>query len=157
MAILLTFVTSCGTLAQQPPTEAVRLAVSQQMANAQQAIAQGLGMSGGISSQPKPNFTLDKLDIKSRERLSAKSFQSKGYPSELYKVTGTLTTTLAASNHKIQQNAPFEVYLGTTPKETNAQTDNNSENSPKDGSKDGPESDIETWFMISPDALKPPQ
>lgn len=119
------------------------------MADTQQAIAQELGLSTEALGQPKPNFTLNELDIKSRERLSAKRFQRQGFPSDIYKVKGTLTATLAASSHKIQQSAPFEVYLGTNPEEnqkkTSAQADGDAKNGP------------EIWFMISPDALTPPQ
>lgn len=141
LAVLLILLTGCGALAQQPPAQAVRLAVSQQLTHAQQLIAQELG----ISAQPEPNFKIDRLDIKSRERLSAKKFQRQGYPSDIYKVKGTVEATLTASHRKVQQSGPFEVYLGTNPKDS-ANTDGTD-----------PQSKIETWFMISPDEPKPPQ
>ena len=142
MSALLIFLTSCGALAQQPPDQAIRLAVAQQLSNTQQAIAQGLGASIPI----QPNFKIDKLEVKDRKRVSEERFQRDGYPSDIYKVEGTVKATLTASNRKIQQSGPFTVYLGTNPKDS-ATTEKGADSQSK----------IETWFMISPDEPKPPQ
>ncbi len=142
LAVLLSFLTSCNLLAQQPPTQAVRLAVIQQLTHTQQTIAQELGLTG----QPtlKPNFKIDKLDIQSRIRVTDPKFQQQGYPSDIYKVQGTISTTLTASERKIQQSGPFEIYLGTNPKTKGKTSQTNQSDDP-----------LETWFLINPNAVKP--
>ncbi len=152
LAALFIFLTGCGVLAQQPPDQAVRLAVAQQLSSAQQTIAQGLGAQGlGASGQLKPNFKIDRLEVKNRKRVSEKRFQQSGYPSDIYKVEGTVKATLTASNYKVQQSGPFKVYLGTNPQESN-----DTENA-ADTQSPGSQSKIETWFMIRPDEPKLPQ
>ena len=152
MAALLIFLTSCGALAQQPPDQAVRLAVIQQLSHAQQTIAQGLG----DSSQLKPNFKINRLEVKNRKRVAEKRFQRRGYPSDIYKVEGTVKATLTASNYKVQQSGPFKVYLGTNPKGSD-NTENVADSQSASSESADSESKLETWFMISPDELKPPQ
>jgi len=180
-ALLSTVLTGCGTLAQQPPTEAVRLAVIQQLTRNQQTIAQALRTTGtaadiapdttpgtalGTASGTtplKPNFKLDRLSIDSRKKISEKRFQQERYPTDIYKVQGTLETTLTAPGRKIHQSSPFEVYLGTNPP---AKPTANS--TPKiKNRKSGPVSDpasesasepaIETWYLIDPDEPTQPQ
>lgn len=146
MAALFIFLTGCRALAQQPPDQAVRLAVAQQLSNAQQTIAQGLGASNPI----KPNFKIDKLEVKNRERVSEKRFQRSGYPSDIYKVEGTVKATLTASNRKVQQSGPFKIYLGTNSKDSTNTADADSQSIDS-------QSKIQTWFMINPDEPKPPQ
>lgn len=168
LALVLTLLTSCGLLAQQPPEQAVRLAVIQQLSHAQQSIAQTLGAPNELtpSLTLKPNFRIDKLDIASREKVSEKRFQQPGYPSDIYKVSGTLSTTLTAANRKIQQNSPFEVYLGTyiatkptkvsqkaLPQKSTA-PNSAPEKDPEEFSVTNPEEfPGETWFLIDPSAI----
>ncbi len=151
LAVLLSFLTSCGLLMQQPPTQAVRLAVTQQLTHAQQTIAQELG----VRYQPtlKPNFKIDQLNIQSRAKVSEPRFQQPGYPSDIYKVKGSFNTTLKASDGKIQQSSPFEIYLGTNPKpkKNNPKTSANSEANDSTWQNNP----VETWFLINPNEVKP--
>jgi hypothetical protein len=146
LAVLISFLTSCGLAAQQPPTQAVRLAVTQQLAHTQQTIAQELG----FTDQPvlKPNFKIDKLDIQSRTPVSAPISQQQGYPSAIYKVQGTVSTTLTSSEGKIQQSSPFEVYLGNNPKTKGTTSESNRSETNSSGSN------VETWFLIDPQKMK---
>lgn len=139
---LLLLLTGCGVLNQVPPNQAVKLAIAQQLTNAQQSIAQNLGMP----SEPeiKPNFTVNRINVESREKLasskrsSAAAVSSRRYPGDLYRVRGTFEATLRAPNRKtqkkIQQSSAFEVYLGTDPQDTR---------------------EAETWFLIKPSEALP--
>ncbi len=155
LVLLLTLLTSCGILSQQPPNQAVRLAVSQQLSNLQNNIAQGLGIDEPALN---PNFKIDKLEITSREKVSNPRFQQKGYPSDIYKVRGTVETTLTAASRKIQQTSPFEIYLGTNAlKKAAKKSEQQNENRSKDQSENEPENKPETWYLIAPDVPKPLQ
>jgi hypothetical protein len=146
LAVLLSFLASCGLLAQQPPNQAVRLAVTQQLTHAQQTIAQELGLAN--QSALKPNFKLEKLDIQSRTKVSEPRFQQKGYPHDIYKVQGSFNATLTTAERKIRQSSPFEVYLGTNPEA----------GAPSEGKSDSnSDSKVETWFLIDTNEVKPTQ
>jgi hypothetical protein len=144
LAVLLSVLTSCGILSQQPPNQAIRLAVTQQLTHSQQAIAQELGLTH--QSALKPNFKIEKLNIQSRTKVSDEpKFQQPGYPPDIYKVQGSFNATLTTAERKIQQSSPFEIYLGTHPK-TGAPSEGKSESTP--------DSKVETWFLINPNEMK---
>ncbi len=133
---LLLLLTGCGVLNQVPPNQAVKLAIAQQLTNTQQSIAQNLGMLS--ESEIKPNFTVNRLSVESREKLSGPQRVSAAvsphrYPGDLYRVRGTFEATLRAPNRKIQtkiqRSSAFEVYLSTDPQDT---------------------SEVETWFLVRP-------
>lgn len=123
LAVLL-LLTSCGVLAQTPPDQAVKLAIAQTLTNQQQAIAQTLNLSAS-----KPNFKIEKIDIKNRQKITSPDF--KQYPGEVYRIRGTFDTTLRgpAKSPQLEPNNPFDLYLSTDPQDT---------------------SEIETWFLIYP-------
>jgi hypothetical protein len=160
LAILLSFLTSCGVLAQQPPNQAVRLAIAQQLSRTQQTIAQELGDRAAL----KPNFTINKLNIQSRTKISNSKFHPKGYPADIYKVKGTFNATLTASDHKFQQVSPFEVYLGTHLEglegDASAKSDSLSSKKSNPPNANPPSTDsktdrkVETWFLIDPNKVK---
>ena len=120
----LLLLTSCGVLAQTPPDQVVKLAIAQTLTNQQQAIAQALNLSDS-----KPNFKIDKIDIKRREKISSTDF--KQYPGEVYRVRGTFNTTLRGptKSSQLESNNPFDLYLSTDPEDT---------------------SETQTWFLLKP-------
>jgi len=128
--VLLIGLSSCGNLAQVPPEDAVQIAVMQQLVKAQNTISQDLGLPVSAT----PNFKIDRLTIRRREKLNDSMFGAEGYPSEIYKVSGTVETTLNALDSKTQHTSPFEVILGTTPPALEAAA---------------PE--VESWYLIPPD------
>ena len=107
VALLVIGLNSCSGLAEIPPEEAVRLAVTQQFQKVQTAIAADLD----LPSTAQSNFKVDKLSINRREKLTEREFPTEGYPSNLpsnlYKVSGTVETTLTTAVGKSQQVAPF--------------------------------------------------
>lgn len=127
VALLWLGLSSCGALAQVPPEEAVRIGVIQQLANAQNEISQQLD----LPVLDQPNFKVDKLTISRREKIKEPAFETKGYPADIYRVAGTVETTLMMANGKTQQTGPFEILLGTTPAA-------NAEAPPA----------VETWYLI---------
>ena len=130
VALLTVSLTSCGTFAQIPPEEAIRIAVTQQLTQVQDAIAQDLGISTPITS----SFKVKEITINQRQKVNDPLFSSTGYPDDIYRVSGTVETTLVTEREKTEQTAPFEVYLGTTPSDT-AEEKNKS-------------ADIETWYIV---------
>ncbi|MEM8502753.1 MAG: hypothetical protein AAF716_06320 [Cyanobacteria bacterium P01_D01_bin.1] len=117
--LVLTLLTSCGVLAQVPPDQVVFHAITQQQIDMQSAVAKGLNIS--TRTGVIPDFSVGKISIKSREKLSdpeiKKQAASHGaYINELYKVTGTYDATLTKGDQTITQSSPFEVYLGNRPK-----------------------------------------
>ncbi|MEM6450611.1 MAG: hypothetical protein AAF703_09890 [Cyanobacteria bacterium P01_D01_bin.105] len=124
---------SCSALAEVPPEAAVQQAVTQQLTNAQTVIAEELE----LPAPAQPNFKVEHLSISRREKLTERVFETEGYPSNIYKVSGTVETTLTTATGKTQQVAPFEVILGITP--------------PVESPVTAPA--IETWYLIpSPEA-----
>ena len=126
---LIAGLTSCGAFSQTPPEEAVRIAVTRQLLSAQNAIAQDLG----LPTQAQPSFKIDKLTIETRKKISEAAFETKDYPSDVYRVSGTVDTTLTAESGKTQQTGPFEVYLGITPPSEPSESET-----------------TETWYLIPP-------
>ena len=127
VAALLIVLTSCGVLPQAPPNQAIRLAISQTLADTQETLDQELG---GISgSGNKPNFKIARLKINSREKLPAGVLKDQAI-GDVYRVRGTFRTELRmdAYSNSIGQNSPFDIYLGTNPQTA--------------------DSDVETWFLI---------
>lgn len=143
IALLFLLLTSCGVLSQTPPNQAIELAIAQQQTNIQQAIAQGLGTQAEAAT--KPNFKINQLNVKNRQKLSLPAAQQKRLPASLYKVRGTFEATLSTPEQTIRQENPFEVYLGTN------DLDDNLEN------KSTEPEPTQTWYLIPPDSLKPPQ
>lgn len=142
MALLLSGLVSCGALAQSPPEEAVRIAVTQQLAKVQQRIAEDLNLSA-----PEPsNFKVKKLDISSRQKVSDRTPAATGYPTDIYRVRGTVETALTTPNGTTEQTGPFEVYLGTTG------TSGASGTSPASNSATAAET--KTWYIIPPSRLQ---
>ncbi len=125
---MLLLLTSCGVLAQTPPDQVVKLAIAQTLTNQQQAIAQALNLSAS-----KPNFKIEKIAVKNRQKINAPDF--KQYPGEVYRVSGTFDTKLQgpAKSSQLEPNNPFDLYLSTDPQDT---------------------SETQTWFLLKPDATQ---
>lgn len=123
---------SCGNLAQVPPEEAIQLALTQQLTNVQNEIAKDLG----LSTTAPPNFKIDSLTVSRREKLDERTFPANGYPTDIYRVKGTVETTLMTTDGKRQQTGPFEVLLGTTP------SDNDSD------AAAAATADTEIWYLL---------
>ncbi|MEO0770847.1 MAG: hypothetical protein AAFY72_15745 [Cyanobacteria bacterium J06649_4] len=143
-ALVLTILTSCGLLAQTPPDKAVFQAITQQQIDMQSAVAKGLDLSAEIGLIP--DFKVGKVFIESREKLSDTAIKKQAalhgaYINELYKVTGTYDATLTKGDQTIEQNSPFEVYLG------NRQKSMRSTVSAAEAT--------EQWYLLSPDSAKP--
>lgn len=143
-ALLLTVLTSCGMLAHIPPDNAVFQAIIQQQIDMQSAVAKGLDMSPdtGLIS----DFKVGKVFIESREKLSDPAIKKQAaahgaYINELYKVTGTYDATLTKGGQTIEQNSPFEVYLGNRPKSMRSTV--------------SAAEAAELWYLLSPDSAKP--
>ena len=136
LAVML-LLTSCAPLSNLfnpvPPDEAIRLAITQQLAHVQQSLAQGVG----LPTPSQPNFKIEHLQVQSREKLSAQTFPLARYPEEVYRVTGSFDAVLftpGQSAKVVQENAPFEAYLGYNPPPVE---------------QDASEA-VETWFLIEP-------
>lgn len=143
-ALILTLLTSCGMLAQVPPDIAVLHAITQQQIDMQAAVAKGLNVS--TETGVIPDFKVGRVFIESREKLSdlelRKQAASQGaYINDLYKVTGTYDATLTKGNQTIEQNSPFEVYLGNRPKSMRSTV--------------SAAEAAELWYLLSPDSAKP--
>ena len=123
------FLTGCGGFAQVPPEEAVRLAIAQQLTHTQQAIAQDLGLLASTDNDSfKPNFKIEKITVKSREKVTDSEISNRRNIQEVYRVRGNFEAKLTRSKSKQPPtSSPFELYLGTNPTEAN-----------------GPE----TWFLL---------
>lgn len=126
LALLLIVLTGCGVLSQTPPDQAVKLALSQQLTNTQQAIAQDLGIT---TSNAVPNFKIDQLNVTSRQKLAKSSLQRDDIPGDAYRVRGTFETTLTGANRQIQQSSPFDIYLSADLED---------------------DSETQTWFFFKP-------
>lgn len=143
-ALLLTVLTSCGIFTQVPPNTAVVRAITQQQVDMQAAIAKGLKVSAKTSGIP--DFKVGKVYIESREKLSdlniKKQAASHGaYVKDLYKVVGTYDATLTKGDQTIEQNSPFEVYLGNRPKSMRSTV--------------SAAESVELWYLLSPNSAKP--
>lgn len=91
------------------------------------------------------DLKVGKVSIESREKLSdpaiRKQAASQGaYSNDLYKVTGTYEATLTQGDQTIEQNSPFEVYLGNRPKSMR--------------SKVSAAEATELWYLLSPDSAQ---
>ncbi len=125
----------CSTFAQVPPDQVVRLAIARQLSHTQQTIAQGLGLPADASGDaPEPNFKIDKITVKSREKVtsaqiaSSEAVQSQNIQ-EVYRVRGSFEAKLARSKTKQPPiSSPFDLYLGTSSIEID---------------------DLETWFLLA--------
>ncbi len=140
IALLFLLLASCGVLNQVPPDQAIRLAIAQQQTNIQQEISKGLGLSA--QTEPALKFSIDKLTVENRQKLTGSTLSQPGYPDSIYKVRGTFDATLNSSEQAIHQQSPFEVYLGahSQPERT-----------------DKPEADtVETWYLVPPDYVSRP-
>ena len=125
--VLLLLLSSCGVLAQTPPEQAVRLAIAQNLTVQQQDIADALNLAPS-----KPNFKIEKIDIKSRQKMAEPAF--KQYPGEVYRVRGTFSAALkgTAKASQVETDAPFDIYLSTDSQDT---------------------SETETWYLLHPDSV----
>lgn len=120
--------TSCRSLAQVPPDQAVQLAIAQQLSHTQQAIAQDLGLLDmRQGDRVNPNFKIRKITVDSREKISDLESAKRHNIQDVYRVRGTFEANLIDSIGQPPAHSPFDLYLGTTPAETN-----------------GPE----TWFLL---------
>ncbi|MEL6815331.1 MAG: hypothetical protein AAFP03_11025 [Cyanobacteria bacterium J06598_3] len=142
--MLLTVVTSCGVLVQVPPDIAVLHAITQQQIDMQAAVAKGLNIS--TETGVIPDFEVGKVSIESREKLSDPTIRQQAashgaYISDLYKVTGTYMATLTKGDQTIEQNNPFEVYLGNRPKSMRSTV--------------SAAEAAELWYLLAPDSAKP--
>jgi len=129
--ICLTFLlmlTSCSLLAQTPPDSVVQMAITQQLMQSQQSIAQDLGLE--LPTVPTANFKLESVNISNRQKINDPNLLANPNVTEAYKVSGTFFARLLDSNDRNgNQDTPFELYLGTDTAD---------------------ESDVETWFLMRP-------
>ncbi len=130
---LLLLLVSCGVLSQNPPPEAVELAITQQLMHKQQSIAQTLERSSHANpvANLEPSFEIEDISVSSRTKVTDSEQLSRPEINEVYKVNGTFKAKLKAPGYP-ESSSPFEVYLGT----------NTLADPPADG--------VETWFLIQP-------
>ncbi|MEL7358393.1 MAG: hypothetical protein AAFN40_17750 [Cyanobacteria bacterium J06560_6] len=131
-------------LAQTPSDSTVFRAITQQQINMQAAVAKGLNVS--TETGVIPDFQVGKVFIESREKLSDPEIKKQAaahgaYINDLYKVTGTYDATLTKGEQTIEQNSPFEVYLGNRPKSMRSTV--------------SAAEAAELWYLLSPDSAKP--
>jgi len=143
-ALVLTVLTSCSILTQVPPDNAVFQAIIQQQMDMQSAVAKGLDLS--VETGLIPDFKVGKVSIDIREKLSDPAIKKQAashgaYLNELYKVTGTYDLTLTKGEQTIQQNSPFEVYLGHRQKSMRSTV--------------SAAEAAERWYLLSPNSAKP--
>lgn len=141
--LLLTMLTSCGLLAQVPPDIAVLHAITQQQIDMQAAVAKAVNIS--TETIGIPDFKVGKVSVESREKLSDPEIRRQAashgaYIKDLYKVTGTYNATLTKGDQTIEQNSPFEVYLGNRPKSMRSTV--------------SAAEAAELWYLLSPDSAK---
>ena len=124
----------CSAFAQMPPDQVVRLAIARQLSHTQQTIAQGLGVAESEGNDLEPNFKIDKITVKSREKVTdaqiagSEAVQSQNIQ-EVYRVRGSFEAKLAQSKTKQPPiSSPFDLYLGTSSIEVD---------------------DPETWFLLA--------
>ena len=146
----LVLLTSCSVFAQVPPSATVRQAIIQQQIDMQGAIAKDLGQTGLSPDFVIPDFKVGKVAIESREELSDPALRKQAmangaYIDGLYKVVGTYESTLTQGEQPtaqtIEQQNPFEVYLGKRPKSMRSTV------SAAEAS--------EMWYLLSPNSAKP--
>ena len=125
-SLLLILLTSCGVLSQTPPTQAIKLALAQQLTDTQQTLARDLGVA---DSTLAPNFKIGRITVDSRQKLDKSSLRRDDIPGDAYRVRGTFEATFTGSNRQIRQSSPFEIYLS-------ADLENDSE--------------TQTWFFFQP-------
>ena len=145
VSLLFLFLTSCGVLSQVPPDQAIRLAIAQQQTNIRREISDGLG----LPSASPTTFKIDKLSVTNRQKLTAPKLSKPGYPDSFYKVRGTFLATLATTNQTIQQESPFEIYLGTNAQgkgDRSSKTDKNKADKDK----------VQTWYWVPSDLFNQP-
>ncbi|MEL6492906.1 MAG: hypothetical protein AAFQ95_23400 [Cyanobacteria bacterium J06621_3] len=131
-------------LAQTPSDSTVFRAITQQQIDMQAAVAKGLNVS--TETGVIPDFQVGKVFIESREKLSDPEIKKQAaahgaYINDLYKVTGTYDATLTKGEQTIEQNSPFEVYLGNRPKSMRSTV--------------SAAEAAELWYLLSPDSAKP--
>ncbi|MEO0886337.1 MAG: hypothetical protein AAFY54_10410 [Cyanobacteria bacterium J06648_10] len=131
-------------LAQTPSDSTVFRAITQQQIYMQAAVAKGLNVS--TETGVIPDFQVGKVFIESREKLSDPEIKKQAaahgaYINDLYKVTGTYDATLTKGEQTIEQNSPFEVYLGNRPKSMRSTV--------------SAAEAAELWYLLSPDSAKP--
>lgn len=142
-ALLLTILTSCGMLTQVPPDATILQAITQQQVDMQAATAKGLSISAETGAIP--HFRVGNISIESREKLSDSLIKQQAashgaYINDLYKVTGTYDATLTKGEQTVEQNSPFEVYLGNQPKSMRSTV---------------PAAEAaEQWYLLSPGSAK---
>ncbi|MEO1390773.1 MAG: hypothetical protein AAFV85_25860 [Cyanobacteria bacterium J06634_6] len=144
LSLILVALTGCGMLAQTPSDSTVFRAITQQQINMQAAVAKGLNVS--TETGVIPDFQVGKVFIESREKLSDPEIKKQAaahgaYINDLYKVTGTYDATLTKGEQTIEQNSPFEVYLGNRPKSMRSTV--------------SAAEAAELWYLLSPDSAKP--
>jgi len=142
-ALLLTILTSCGMLAQVPSDATVFQAITQQQIDMQAAVAKGLNIS--TETGIIPDFEVGNVSIESREKLLDSLIKQQAashgaYINDLYKVTGNYDATLTKGGQTIEQNNPFEVYLGNRPKSMRSTV--------------SAAEAAEQWYLLSPDSAK---
>ena len=108
LILLMIVLTSCGVLSQTPPTQAIKLALAQQLTDTQQTLARDLGVADSPSA---PNFKINRITVDSRKKLDKSRLQREDIPGDAYRVRGTFEATLTGANRRIQQSSPFEIYL----------------------------------------------
>ncbi|MEO1397030.1 MAG: hypothetical protein AAFV90_29480 [Cyanobacteria bacterium J06634_5] len=143
-ALLLTILTSCGLLSQVPPDITVFHAIVQQQIDMQAAVAKGLNISSKTTGIA--DFKVGQVSIESREKLSDPAIRQQAashgaYIKDLYKVTGTYDATLTKGEETIEQNSPFEIYLGNRPKSMRSTV--------------SAAEAAELWYLLAPDSAKP--
>ena len=92
------------------------------------------------------DFKVGQVSIESREKLSDPAIRQQAashgaYIKDLYKVTGTYDATMTKGEQTIEQNNPFEVYLGNRPKSMRSTV--------------SAAEAAELWYLLAPDSAKP--
>lgn len=126
---ILLLLTSCDAIAQTPPTQAVKLALTQQLLEKQQNLAQNLGLKS--DGEAVPSFQVAHVTVRNRKKMPQKGFPDH-ILGEVYKIQGTFDVSwgTTADENVVQKSSPFELYLGTDPQDADA--------------------DVATWFLIRP-------
>ena len=132
LILLMIVLTSCGVLSQTPPTQAIKLALAQQLTDTQQTLARDLGVADSPSA---PNFKINRITVDSRKKLDKSRLQREDIPGDAYRVRGTFEATLTGANRRIQQSSPFEIYLSADLED---------------------DSETQTWFFFQPGASENP-
>jgi len=144
LALCFCLLTSCSAFAQVPPNKIIYEAIAQQQRDMQSAIAKSLSQSE--EAVPIPDFEIGKIAVASREKildsaLRKQAMANGAYIDSLYKIVGTYDATLTKGDQTIEENNPFELYLGNKPKSMRSTV--------------SAAEAREMWYLLAPSSAKP--